>query len=247
MRSQEKSAQFSPKAACGKIQAQGLSEGPPLTVTPEGVPTPPTLWACFSSDCCVQTGMIQTAPTRFLLMERSCDRQWHTSSQNVAPGSSSWYPAGGGGTVPIVDRRRWLCPEHAAVKQAASTSLSLSHQSLLWLKTAFFQDKILTKFLKSLLSVVPFYLWKGHKPSYTEYGYFKAEGSSDFSTMGILTCAACQWNEHIQEKWLKSSCFLKLGTVLSLKCANFFSMDVTWLLFSPSLYYLELDCMRKAN
>lgn len=168
MRSQEKSAQSSPKAACGKIQAQGLSEGPPLPVTPEGVLTPPTPWACFSSDCCIQMGVIQTAPTWFLLTERgSCVRRWHTRSLNVAPGSSSWHPAGGGGTVPILDRRRWLCPEHAAVKQAASTSLSLLHQGLLWLETAFFQDKILTKRLKSLLSVVPFYLWKGHKPSYT--------------------------------------------------------------------------------
>lgn len=40
--SQEKSAQSSPKAICGKIETQRLLDSPPFTVTSEGVFTPPT-------------------------------------------------------------------------------------------------------------------------------------------------------------------------------------------------------------
>jgi len=100
----------------------------------------------------------------------------------------------------------------------------------------------------SLFSIIFFHLWKGHKPSYTEYGYFKAKGNLDFSTMGILTCTACQYNEHIQEIWLKSSRFLKLGTVLSAKCARVFhGCDLASIFALPVLSWIRLQAQCSLN
>lgn len=87
----------------------------------------------------------------------------------------------------FVWNKLWIC-----MKNASSTSLSWFCQHLLWPRAALFPHKILTELLQPLFSIVLVHLWKGHKPSYTEYRYFKGKGNLDFSTMGILTCTACQ-------------------------------------------------------
>lgn len=107
------------------------------------------------------------------------------------------------------------------MKNVSSTSLSRFCQHLLWPRAALFPHKILIELLQPLFSITFVHLWKGHKLSHIEYRYFKGKGNLDFSTMGIFTCTASQYNEHIQEKWLKFS-HLKLGSVLSTKHARVF-------------------------
>lgn len=163
----------------------------------------------------------------------------------------SWRPPGAGSTISILRRGKddfvWsMLPTY--MKQAASTSLSRFCQSLLWPRAALFPHKILTRLLKSLFNVILFCLWKGHKSSYTEYRYLKAKGNLDFSTMGILTYTACQYNERIQEIWLKSSCFLKLGTVLSAKRARVFhGCDLASIFAPPALSWIRLQAQCNLN
>lgn len=160
-------------------------------------------------------------------------------------------PPGAGSTISILHTGKddfvWNTLP-TCMKQAASTSLSWFCQSLLWPRAALFPHNILTKLRQSLFSIILFQLWKGHKPSYTEYRYFKAEGNLDFSTMGNLMCTTCQYNECIQEIWLKSSCFLKLGTVLSAKRARVFhGCDLASIFALPVLSWIRLQAQCNLN
>lgn len=177
------------------------------------------------------------------------------SSLNMASHSLdvfSWHtpPSPPGMRSTISTHRQEKMPlSGARYQQAASTSLSRFCQNLLWPRAALFPHKILTELLQALYSVILFHLWKGHKPSYTDKcRYFKAKGNSDFSTMGILTCTACQFNECIQEIWLKSSCFLKLGTVLSAKHARVFhGCDLAAIFALPALSWIRLQAQCNPN
>lgn len=163
----------------------------------------------------------------------------------------SWHPSEAGSAISILHTRKddfvWS-KLPTCMKNASSTSLSWLCQHLLWPRAALFPHKILIELLQPLFSIILVHLWKGHKPSYTEYRYFKAKGNLDFSTMGILTCTACQYNEHIQEKWLKFSCFLKLGSVLSTKHARVFhGCDLASIFALPILSWIKLQAQCNLN
>lgn len=60
--------------------------------------------------------------------------------------------------------------------------------------------------------------------------------------MGIFKCAACQYSECMQKIWLKCSCFLKLGTVLSAKRARVFhGCDLASIFALPVLSWVRLQ------
>lgn len=66
--------------------------------------------------------------------------------------------------------------------------------------------------------------------------------------MGILICTACQYHECIQEIWLKSSCFLKLRTVLSAKHARVFrECDLASIFALSVLSWIRLQAQCNLN
>lgn len=148
---------------------------------------------------------------------------------------------------PSYMQKRWLCLE-----QATNLHEKCLFHQLISILPAFTLAKSSSFSTQNphwttATGIILVHLWKGHKPSYTEYRYFKGKGNLDFSTMGILTCTACQYNEYIQEKWLKFS-RLKLGSVLSTKHARvFYGCDLASIFALPTLSWIKLQAQCNLN